>query len=87
MNKNVIRDAIIFSAIFTILSAIIKMLFKPDAKVINEDAQTESNLRISGKGCVVTGKDDGLEAAKIFFYAMYTILNVIHTIRILKKDK
>jgi len=87
MTRTMIRDAIIFSALFTLFSAIVASLFRPSAKVVNEDTQRESNLHTGKKGCFVTSNDRGMEVAKTFFYAIYTAINVMQTIQAVKDYK
>ena len=91
MSKKDIRDAVIFSAIFTVFSAIAKKLLKPNAKIADDDTGAKADLYIGEKGYFATDKtnkdSDFLSSLNLFFHIHYTVTNIMLTIRMFSKSR
>jgi hypothetical protein len=89
MSRKDIRDLVILSAVFTIVSVLISKLFKPTAKIVNKDDGSESYAYVGKNGAFVTNKKGGgfFSALSLFINVLYTLTNVALTVQMLKDNK
>jgi|GEM_PF-4066126 len=88
MSKNGVRNALIFSAVLTIVAFAMDVIFKPNIRVVDEEGNVKANIYSGKKGVAASNKKPGfLDALGTFVNILYTIINIILTLRLFKELK
>ena len=86
MNKKAMRDTIIYALICTFMRVIVQMVFSSRATIRDKKGNAKATIATGKNGAVITNKKcDELESLNLFIYILYSITNVMLTIRMLKE--